>query len=63
MTDFKDPVALHSEDVSNSDIDDHEKGRRPSVAGGVAESLNDLDDPDAGKTADERAAIVSVAIH
>jgi hypothetical protein len=60
MTDVKDPHTLHSEDVSNSDLDDHEKGRRPSIAGGHAESLNDLDDPDAGKTAEERAAIVRV---
>jgi hypothetical protein len=60
MTDVKDPTTLHSEDVSNSDVDDNEKGRRPSIAGGHAESLNDLDDPDAGKTAEERAAIVRV---
>lgn len=63
MTDVKDPqVALHSEDVSNSDLDDNEKGRRTSMAGGHAESLNDLEDPDAGKTPEERAAIVSSAL-
>ena len=61
MTDVKDPRALHSEDVSNSDIDDTEKAGRSSIAGGHAESLNDLDDPDAGKTAEERAAIVRFA--
>ena len=52
---------MHSEDVSNSDIDDTEKAGRSSIAGGHAESLNDLDDPDAGKTAEERAAIVRFA--
>jgi hypothetical protein len=61
MTDVKDPRALHSEDVSNSDIDVTEKAGRSSLAGCHAESLNDLDDPDAGKTAEERAAIVRVA--
>jgi hypothetical protein len=58
MTDVKDPRTLHSEDVSNSDVDGNEKGGRSSIAGCHAESLNDLDDPDAGKTAEERAAIV-----
>jgi hypothetical protein len=62
MTEVKDPHTLHSEDVSNSDVDDNEKGGRTSIAGGHAESLNDLDDPDAGKTAEERAAIVRVHV-
>lgn len=56
MTDVKDPHAVHNEDVSSSDADMAEKA---SIAGGHAESLNDLDDPDAGKTPEERAAIVS----
>jgi len=61
MTDVKDPRALHSEDVSNSDIDDTEKAGRSSITGCHKEDLNDLDDPDAGKTAEERAAIVRIA--
>lgn len=56
MTDVKDPHAVHNEDVSSSDADIAEKA---SIAGGHAESLNELDDPDAGKTPEERAAIVS----
>ena len=63
MTDIKDPQALHSEEVSNSELDETEKARRPSVVGGHAENLDELDDPDAGKTAEERAAIVRVATH
>lgn len=61
MADVKDPQAVHSEAVSsNSDIDDTEKAGRNSIAG-HKENLEDLDDPDAGKTAEERAAIVCVA--
>lgn len=58
MTDIKDPNAHHSEYVSTSDVDDTEKAKRNSICGGHAESLNDLEDPDAGKSAEERAAIV-----
>jgi hypothetical protein len=62
--DVKDPQAVHSEAVSNSDIDDAEKAGRASVTvGNHKENLADLDDPDAGKTAEERAAIVSDATH
>ena len=62
MVDVKDPQAVHSEAVSsNSDIDDAEKAGRASITvGNHKENLNDLDDPDAGKTAEERAAIVSI---
>ena len=64
MMDAKDPQAVHSEAVSNSDIDDAEKAGRASITvGNHKENLNDLDDPDAGKTAEERAAIVSDATH
>lgn len=56
MTDVKDPRTLHTEDVSSSDGEVAEKA---SIAGGHAESLNDLEDPDAGKSEEERAAIVS----
>ena len=68
MADIKNPPAVHSEAVSNSDIDDAEKaGRnsitgRNSIAGGHKENLEDLEDPDAGKSAEERAAIVRVTI-
>lgn len=62
MSDIKDPRTLHHEDVSNSDVDDAEKAKRDSICGGHAESLNDLEDPDAGKSAEERAAIVSATI-
>ena len=64
--DVKAPQALHSEAVSNSDIDDTEKAGRSSIAGRNSiigahkENLEDLEDPDAGKTAEERAAIVSI---
>lgn len=58
MTDLKDPNAQHSEYVSTSDVDDTEKAKRNSICGGHAESLNDLEDPDAGKSAEERADIV-----
>ena len=64
MTDVKDPRAVHSEAVSShSDIDDTEKAGRSSIAANHRENLEDLDDPDAGKTAEERAAIVRAAIH
>lgn len=58
MTDAKDLRTLHTEDVSSSDGEVAEKA---SIAGGHAESLNDLEDPDAGKSEEERAAIVSNA--
>jgi len=57
MTDSKDSRIVHNEDVS-SDADIAEKAGRSSIAGGHAESLEQLEDPDAGKTAEERAAIV-----
>jgi len=69
MTDTKDARVVHNEDVSGSDADIAEKaGRssiaekagRSSIAGAHAESLAELEDPDAGKTAEERAAIVRV---
>jgi hypothetical protein len=63
MADVKDPQAVHSEAVSNSDIDDTEKAGRTSIAGNHKETLEDLEDPDAGKSAEERAAIVSVATY
>jgi hypothetical protein len=67
--DVKAPQAVHSEAVSNSDIDDTEKaGRssiagRNSIAGAHKENLEDLEDPDAGKSAEERAAIVRFATY
>lgn len=64
MTDVKDPQAVHSEAVSSSDIDDTEKAGRASITLGChKENLEDLDDPDAGKTAEERAAIVRLATY
>lgn len=59
MTEIKDPKTVHNEDINSSDGDVVEKGsRRASLAGGHTESLAELDDPDAGKTAEERAKIV-----
>lgn len=60
MTDVEKPGALHSEDLNSSDdyVNEKARSRRSSVAGGRAESLNDLDDPDAGKSDEERAKIV-----
>jgi hypothetical protein len=63
MADIKNPPAVHSEAVSNSDIDDAEKAGRNSITGGHKENLEDLEDPDAGKSAEERAAIVRVTIY
>lgn len=60
MTDIKDPRIVHNEDVSGSDADIAEKAGRISIAGGHTESLADLEDPDAGKTAEEKAAIVRI---
>jgi hypothetical protein len=60
MTDTKDARVAHNEDVSGSDADIAEKAGRSSIAGGHAESLAALEDPDAGKTAEERAAIVRI---
>jgi hypothetical protein len=58
MADTKDARVVHNEDASGSDADVAEKAGRSSVAGAHAESLAELEDPDAGKTAEERAAIV-----
>jgi hypothetical protein len=60
MTDTKDARVAHSEDVGGSDTDIAEKAGRSSIAGAHAESLAELEDPDAGKTAEERAAIVRI---
>jgi hypothetical protein len=60
MTDTKDARIVHNEDVSGSDADVAEKAGRSSIAGAHAESLAELEDPDAGKTAEERAAIVRI---
>merc|ERR1712080_77330 len=58
MTDVKDSRTLHTEDVNSSDGDIVEKGSIVGKhGGGHAESLNDLDDPDAGKSPEERAAL------
>jgi hypothetical protein len=63
MTDTKDARVAHNEDVSGSDADIAEKAGRSSIAGAHAESLAELEDPDAGKTAEERAAIVRIPLH
>lgn len=58
MTDVKDSRNLHTEDVNSSDGDIVEKGSIVGKhGGGHAESLNDLEDPDAGKSPEERAAL------
>lgn len=61
MTDVKDSRNLHTEDVNSSDGDIVEKGSIVGKhGGGHAESLNDLEDPDAGKSPEERAALVRI---
>ncbi|KAK6433100.1 hypothetical protein LTR95_010728 [Oleoguttula sp. CCFEE 5521] len=55
MADVKAPVDTH-EDRSLSDVD-NEKHHAHHHTAAIAENLDDLDDPDAGKSAEERAAI------
>lgn len=61
MADVKTAVPLHRERTHSSSEEDYaaEKG---SITKGVtanhAENLDDLDDPDAGKSPEQRAAIV-----
>lgn len=64
MADLKQTEALHRERTHSSSEEDFaaEKGSiSHNVTANHAENLDELDDPDAGKTPEERAAIVRKA--
>lgn len=59
MADLKTQTAMQQEERSSSDVDMEKRHAHERIHGAaLAEDLDALDNPDAGKSAEERAAIV-----